>query len=364
MNKANNQKEKPLVIVGLSGGVDSSVTAALLLEQGYEVIGVFMKNWSANTQGCCSTDQDLADARNVAQLLNIPFYVWNFEHQYAEKVMNYFFAEYQAGRTPNPDVMCNKEIKFKLFLERALMMGADYIATGHYARNVFNQETKTYSLLRGIDDSKDQSYFLCTLGQKELSHSLFPIGEYKKTVVRKLAEKFKLPTAKKKDSQGICFIGNINVKKFLQENIKSIAGDIIDTDEKIVGQHDGAVYYTLGQREGLDIRNGQGPYYVVDKNIEKNQIIVTTDPQDPLLWKKEFTISNLNMVNQENKWPNEADVQICYGHPAHKAKLEKTNEDKITITFDQPQRAITPGQLAAIYQQDELIGCGTITDVR
>jgi tRNA-specific 2-thiouridylase len=360
MNIHNDKKEK-LVIVGLSGGVDSSVSAALLLEQGYRVIGVFMKNWSDNTQGCCSTDQDLADARRVAQVLGIPFYVWNFERQYQERVMEYFFAEYKAGRTPNPDVMCNKEIKFKLFLDRALQMGADYIATGHYARNLVGDQG--YELHRGLDPSKDQSYFLCQLTQTQLAHSLFPIGELLKTDVRKLAAKFKLSTAQKKDSQGICFIGNINVKKFLQANIPSQPGKIIDTKGEIIGKHDGTVYYTLGQREGLDIGNGQGPYYVVAKNMATNQIIVSADQNDKLLWRQTFTITALNLVNNQTPWPTQADVQICYGHPAHKAKLEKTSQDQITITFDQPQRAITPGQLAAIYLTDKLIGCGVITKV-
>ena len=354
------QHKKQLVFVGMSGGVDSSVTAALLQQQNYQVVGIFMKNWSQNTQGCCNTDADLADARQVANLLNIPFYVWNFERQYYNEVIKYFFAEYKAGRTPNPDIMCNKEIKFKLFLERALALGADYIATGHYARNVFTNNK--YHLLRGLDPNKDQSYFLCTLGQKELAKTLFPIGEYQKSAIRKLAEKFKLPTAHKKDSQGICFIGNINVRKFLEENIKSQPGNIIDSQDNILGQHNGAYYFTIGQREGLDIKTGKGPYYVIDKNITNNTVTVSTNPNDPLLCRQSFIINNLNWVNQPLN-TKQAQVAIRYHHPAYPATLENIATDQIKITFTQPQRAITPGQLAVIYQDAELIGCGTINSV-
>jgi len=353
-------KKKQLVIVGMSGGVDSSVVATLLVQQDYQVIGVFMKNWSDNTQGCCNTDTDLADARQVANLLGIPFYVWNFERQYYHEVIKHFFAEYQAGRTPNPDVMCNKEIKFKLFLERALAIGADYIATGHYARNEFTNNK--YHLLRGVDPNKDQSYFLCTLGQTELAKTLFPIGAYQKSDIRKLAQKFKLPTANKKDSQGICFIGNINVRKFLQENIKSEPGNIVDTNGKILGQHEGAAFYTLGQREGLDISTGHGPYYVVDKNMADNTVTVSADPDDTLLCRQTFIINHLSWTDQPIKLP-QAEVAIRYRHPAYPASLAYLDQDRIKITFTETQRAITPGQMAVIYQGEELLGCGVIDQV-
>ncbi|MFH0951377.1 MAG: tRNA 2-thiouridine(34) synthase MnmA, partial [bacterium] len=319
-----------------------------------------MKNWSDDTQGCCNTNADLADARQVANLLGIPFYVWNFERQYYNQVIKHFFAEYQAGRTPNPDVMCNKEIKFKLFLERALALGADYIATGHYARNEF--KNNKYHLLRGVDPNKDQSYFLCTLGQTELAKTLFPIGEYTKPDIRKLAQKFKLPTANKKDSQGICFIGNINVRHFLQENIKSESGNIVDTSGQILGQHQGAVYYTLGQREGLDIKTGGGPYYVVAKNMQDNEIIVSTDLDDPLLCRQTFIINNLTWTDQPVQL-TQAEVAIRYRHPAYSASLEYLDQATIKITFNEPQRAITPGQVAVIYQGSELLGCGIIDRV-
>ncbi|MFH1412445.1 MAG: tRNA 2-thiouridine(34) synthase MnmA [bacterium] len=352
-----NKKKQQLVIVGMSGGVDSSVTAALLKKH-YRVAGVFMKNWSKNIQGCCNTDQDLADARRVANMLNIPFYVWNFENQYYNKVIKYFFNEYKAGRTPNPDIMCNKEIKFKLFLNKALRIGADYVATGHYARNIL---TNSYHLLKGIDPSKDQSYFLCTLGQKELKHALFPIGEYKKTEIRKLAHKFKLPVAEKKDSQGICFIGKINVREFLQENIKSKPGKIVDIKGNVLGQHPGSVYFTIGQREGLDIKTGKGPFYVVGKDMEKNKVIVSTDVNDPLLWRREFIITNISWVNKI-KFLKQANVCIRYHHPDYAAKLEKVDKG-IKVIFNKPQRAITTGQSAVIYKNDELLGSGIIDKV-
>lgn len=354
-------KKEQLVIVGMSGGVDSSVTAALLKQQGYKVVGVFMKNWSQNIQGCCNTDIDLADARRVANQLDIPFYVWNFERQYYDRVIKYFFAEYQAGRTPNPDVMCNKEIKFNLFLERALRLGADYVATGHYARNIF--KNNSYHLLKGIDPSKDQSYFLCTLGQAELQHTLFPIGEYHKAEIRQLAKKFKLATANKKDSQGICFIGKINVREFLQDNIKSKPGNIINIQGQVIGQHPGSVFFTIGQRGGLDIKTGSGPFYVVDKNVKENTVTVSTNPDDSLLWRQEFIIKTLTWTNKKINLPTTAEVSIRYHHPAYPAKLELIDKNNIKIIFNQPQRAITIGQLAVIYQGDELLGSGIIDQV-
>lgn len=351
-------KKKQLVIVGLSGGVDSSVAAALLLQQGYQVVGVFMKNWSQDT--CCQTDTDLADARQVASQLGIPFYVWNFEKEYYDQVIKYFFAEYQAGRTPNPDVMCNKEIKFKMFLNRALGLGADFIATGHYARNIFKDNY--YHLLKGRDPNKDQSYFLCTLGQAELRHALFPIGEYHKPQIRQLAEKFNLPTATKPDSQGICFIGKINVREFLQENIKAQPGEIVDTQGNVLGQHEGTVFYTLGQRTGLDVKDGHGPYYVVGKKMKENQVIVSTNKDDALLCRRTFTITDLSQTRPQ-AWPTQADVAIRYRQTACPASVQVLDDQTLQITFEQAQRAITPGQLAVIYQGEELIGSGVIDQI-
>ena len=358
-----NMKEtkKQRVIVGMSGGVDSSLTAALLLQQGYEVIGVFMKNWSKDIGDfCCSWSEDLEDARRVAQVLGIRFYVWNFEAEYQKQVIDYFFKEYKAGRTPNPDAMCNREIKFKVFLEKALRFGADFVATGHYARV---KKTKDgYKLLKGKDGNKDQSYFLYTLTQKELSKSLFPIGEYTKPRVRALAKKFKLPTFAKKDSQGICFIGEVDIKELLQQKIKPRAGKIVDTKGNVLGRHDGVVSYTLGQRGGLDI-GGRGPYYVVSKDLKKNLVIVSDNPDDPLLWRKECIVSDITWTNREPV-TKELDVTIRYRHPTIKATIKPLSRGKWQLVFKQAERAITPGQNAVFYHNDELIGGGIIDSVQ
>lgn len=354
------ENKRKRVIVGLSGGVDSSVAAALLKKQGYEVIGVFMRNWSEDVGDfSCSWSEDLEDARRVAQLLDIRFYVWNFEKEYKSEVISYFFKEYQAGRTPNPDVMCNREIKFKIFLEKALKFGADYLATGHYAR--ISKRAKLFHLLKGKDSNKDQSYFLCTLGQKELSKSLFPVGDYTKPQIRKLAKQFKLPTFSKPDSQGICFIGEIDVRDLLKRNLKMKKGNIVDTKGNILGKHEGLPLYTIGQRGGLEI-GGNGPYYVVDKNEKKNLVIVSNDPNDKLLWKKEFIINNLTKTYKMT-FPKKAQVSIRYRHPAYAAQLFLINKSSIKVVFDKPQRAITPGQLAVIYKDEELLGSGIIDKV-
>jgi len=391
----------------MSGGVDSSVAAALLKKQGYDVIGVFMKNWSqdfaAPKSGRRSTElseprsgagaspsrtgrgdfgctwvEDAEDARKVAKVLDISFYVWNFEKEYYEKVVEYFLREYAAGRTPNPDVMCNREIKFKLFLDKALSLGADYVATGHYARikklRITNYELKAnpqsairnpkiYQLRKGIDPAKDQSYFLYTLKQEQLAKILFPIGEYKKSKVRQIAKKFGLPNYAKKDSQGICFIGKINVREFLKEKIPAVAGEIVATSGQVIGQHDGLPYYTIGQREGMGL-GGDGPYYVVNKDFETNRLFVSNDQNDPQLWKKEFTITDVSWVGNVPEFSLEAGVSIRYHHLNYPAVISKQEtENRLKIVFDQPQRAITPGQAAVIYQGDELLGGGVIDKV-
>ncbi len=352
--------KKIRVVVGLSGGVDSSVAAALLLKKGYEVIGVFMKNWSEDVGDfCCSWSEDLEDARRVAQTLGIRFYVWNFEKEYKKQVISYFFNEYRAGRTPNPDVMCNREIKFKLFLEKALRFGADFVATGHYAR--VKKVGDSFRLLKGKDSNKDQTYFLYTLTQKELRHALFPIGEYKKPDVRILAKKFNLPTFAKKDSQGICFIGEVDIKELLQQQIKPKAGQIVDTVGNILGKHDGFPFYTLGQRGGLDV-GGKGPYYVVAKNKKKNQIIVSDNPNDPLLWRKECLITELSWTRRLEV-PEKLEVTIRYRHATETASIRVIAKNKARLMFTNPQRAITPGQAAVFYIKDELIGGGVIDEV-
>jgi tRNA-specific 2-thiouridylase len=358
-------RHKKTVVVGMSGGVDSSVTAALLKEQGFDVIGVFMKNWSEDFGDFgCTWAQDSEDARKVAQQLNISFYVWNFEKEYYDKVVEYFFREYAAGRTPNPDVMCNTEIKFKVFLDKALALGADFVATGHYARITpeYKLKAKSYQLLKGIDPAKDQSYFLYTLKQEQLSNILFPIGHLKKSEVRVLAKKFKLPNAEKKDSQGICFIGKINVTEFLKAHVKAEVGEIVTSSGQVLGRHDGLPYYTIGQREGMKL-GGNGPYYVVNKNFESNRLIVTNNAQDKELWKKEFTVTDLSWVGNVPKFPLNTGVTIRYHHPEYLANIEKITDYELRIVFDQPQRAITPGQAAVFYDGDELLGGGVIEEV-
>ena len=345
------------IFVGMSGGVDSSVAALLLVEAGYDVVGVFMQNWSSDFGGCCNLERDVADARSVANQLGIPFYVWNFEREYRDKVLDYFYSEYEAGRTPNPDVMCNREIKFKLFLDRALKLGADYIATGHYAQ-VTNKDG-IYHLLKGVDPAKDQSYFLCLLGQKELSHALFPLGAMTKTEVRAIAKEHKLLNATKKDSQGLCFVGQVDIREFLKERLKPKIGKIINVDGKILGEHEGVAFYTLGQRKEIGNLPG-GPYYVVDKKLASNELVVSSNPSEPLLWKKECLIDNLGWVNQEIKLPNNYEVIIRYHHKPVDAHLTKVGDDKIKVVFAEAQRAVTPGQLAVICVGEELLGAGVI----
>ncbi|MBI4049398.1 MAG: tRNA 2-thiouridine(34) synthase MnmA [Candidatus Doudnabacteria bacterium] len=364
MDKKNFAKK---VVVGMSGGVDSSVTAALLKKQGFNVIGVFMKNWSEDFGDYgCTWAEDAEDARKVAKVLDIPFYVWNFEKEYYEKVVEYFLREYARGRTPNPDVMCNKEIKFKLFFEKALSLGADYVATGHYARvrEIRNpkSEIRNYQLLKGLDPAKDQSYFLYTLKQEQLAKILFPIGEYKKSEVRQIAKEFGLPNYAKKDSQGICFIGKINVREFLKEKIPAKVGKIVTTTGQVLGQHQGLPYYTIGQREGIDV-GGSGPYYVASKNYDLNRLLVTNDQNDPQLWKREFTITDLSWTDKAPKLPFKAGVSIRYHHPAYEATIEQISNNRYQITFEEPQRAITPGQVAVIYNGEELLGGGVIEKV-
>lgn len=354
-------KAKKTVVVGMSGGVDSSVTAALLKKQGYSVIGVYMKNWSEDFGDYgCTWAQDAEDARKVAQVLDIPFYVWNFEKEYYSKVVEYFLKEYEAGRTPNPDILCNSEIKFKVFLDKALALGADFVATGHYAR--VRKAGDEYELLKGIDPAKDQSYFLYRLTQSQLSKILFPIGEYQKSEVRELARKFKLPTHAKKDSQGICFIGQIDVMQFLREHIKAQAGQIVTPAGQVVGSHTGLPYYTIGQREGIGI-GGSGPYYVVGKDFQANKLLVTNNKLDPQLWKSEFMLGDLTWTHQKPDLPLNAGVSIRYHHPDYPALISGLKDGTMIVRFEAPQRAITPGQSAVIYQGEKLIGGGIIEAV-
>jgi len=341
------------VLVGLSGGVDSSVTATLLKDQGYEVEGAYMRCWSQGPY--CSADQDQADAAKVASMLGVPFHVLNFEKEYKEKVIDYFYFEYEAGRTPNPDVMCNKEIKFGLFLNKALDMGFDFVATGHYARIVGNK------LLKGTDPSKDQSYFLYLVKSEQLSKVLFPLGELTKKEVRKIAKKLNLPTADKPDSMGICFIGPTDIREFLLERIKPKEGNIISPQGEVLGKHKGIAFYTIGQREGLGI-SASIPYYVVGKNNQKNELIVVPFGHEALFSDK-FSAENVSWVGNQPSLPLKAQVKLRYRAESVGVKVYENKQGKLEAKLDRSERAITPGQSAVFYQENEVLGGAVVEKV-
>jgi tRNA-specific 2-thiouridylase len=334
----------------MSGGVDSSVTAALLKEQGYDVTGVYMKNWSQDLPGfVCPWKEDYQDAKRVAVQLGIDFKMYDFETEYRYKVVDYMVAEYQAGRTPNPDIMCNQEVKFKLFLNTALADGADMIATGHYARVTDGQ------LLTGVDSNKDQSYFLYRVTGEALRKSLMPIGELQKPEVRKIAKKLGLATADKKDSQGICFVGKVGVKDFLLAELgPQPHGPIIDQNGREIGQHDGALFYTIGQRHGLDIGGGL-PYYVSHKDMKTNTIYVTTDLNDKTLWTKDLELQDLHWINSEPEPDKQYQARLRYRGPLVPATL-KGNK----LILQDEQRGLAAGQSAVLYDGDQVLGGGII----
>ncbi|MEC5164663.1 tRNA-specific 2-thiouridylase [Flavobacterium sp. PL11] len=392
------------VVVGLSGGVDSSVAAYLLQQQGYEVIGLFMKNWhddSVTISNECPWLEDSNDALLVAEKLGIPFQTVDLSEQYKEKIVDYMFNEYEKGRTPNPDVLCNREIKFDVFMKIALSLGADFVATGHYCRKTeleINGET-VYQLKSGADGNKDQSYFLCQLSQEQLAKSLFPIGELTKPEVREIAAQMDLITADKKDSQGLCFIGKVRLPEFLQQKLQPKEGLIIQIDKndpiysfnkpdnltlkenliaaskhfpyieqmgKIVGKHQGAHYFTTGQRKGLNVGGTTDPLFIIATNVTSNTIYTGLTSQHPGLFKKALKIENeevhwirndLALANGERV---EYMVRIRYRQPLQKATLYQF-ENAMYIEFDEPQSAITEGQFAAWYLEDELIGSGVIS---
>lgn len=337
------------VYVGMSGGVDSSLTAALLVEQGYEVTGVYMKNWTQDLPGLkCPWADDLADAKRVAVQLGIDFKVFDFENEYKQKVVDYMIDEYKLGRTPNPDIMCNQEVKFRLFLDAAIEDGADMIATGHYAR------VENGVLKLAQDENKDQTYFLYRVTGEALQKTLFPLGEFTKPEVRKMAEERGLYTAAKKDSQGICFVGQIGIRDFLREYVTPLPGNIIDKQTgDVVGRHDGAIFYTLGQRHGLDVGGGL-PYYVVGKDMDKNEVYVTRDLSDDELWKKQVELSSIHWINDA---PGDGNYLI---RVRHRAPLASATLSGNVLTLDEPQRAVTAGQSIVIYKDGVCLGGGIV----
>jgi len=363
MKKMSHTNQNTRVVVGMSGGVDSSVAALLLKQQGYDVIGIFMKNWDDTDEfGHCTADEDYEDVRRVCDQIEIPYYTVNFEKEYWDKVFTYFLDEYKKGRTPNPDVMCNKEIKFKAFLDKALSLGADYVATGHYAR-VEHRNGEAH-LLRGVDQNKDQTYFLNQLGQHQLIKAMFPIGHLQKPDVRKIAAEAGLATAKKKDSTGICFIGERDFKEFLSHYLPAQPGQIQTLEGEVKGRHDGLMYYTLGQRQGLGIGGGSGtgePWFVVGKDLKQNVLYVTQGANHPSLFSYGLLASDLNWIPNEKPQQNfECTAKFRYRQPDQKVRVEIMDENCWKVVFEKPQKAITPGQAVVFYNGDECLGGGTI----
>lgn len=388
---------KERVVIGLSGGVDSSVAAYLLKEQGYDVVGLFMRNWHDTTgtlSGDCPWYDDQMFAELVAKRLDIPFHYVDLSEQYRERVVDYMFSEYEKGRTPNPDVLCNREIKFDVFLKEALKLGADRVATGHYCRR---GETvvggrQVYSLLAGADPNKDQSYFLCQLSQEQLRYAMFPIGDMLKPEVRRIAEEQKLATAKRKDSQGICFVGKVDLPVFLQQKLKAKRGDIVEIpadwagycsksdaglqtlatpygyrpeDGRKVGEHNGAHFYTIGQRKGLNVGGRPEPLFVIATDVERNIIYVGQGQEHPGLFRRALRIGpgEVHWIRPDME-PGEGEqvsysIRIRYRQPLQGGVL-KMCRDGAYILFDEPQRGVTAGQFAAWYDGDELIGSGVI----
>ena len=392
------------VVVGLSGGVDSSVAAYLLQQQGYEVIGLFMKNWhddSVTISNECPWLEDSNDALLVAEKLGIPFQTVDLSEQYKEKIVDYMFNEYEKGRTPNPDVLCNREIKFDVFMKIAISLGADYVATGHYCRKgeMENNGKKVYQLLSGVDTNKDQSYFLCQLSQEQLAKSLFPIGELTKPEVREIAAQMNLITAEKKDSQGLCFIGKVRLPEFLQQKLEKKEGLIVQIDAldtiynekptefqseedklafesrtlsyepnmgKVVGKHQGAHFFTIGQRKGLNVGGTKEPLFIIATNVDTNTIYTGLGSEHPGLFKKSLFIQNseVHWIREDLAIANgeKMDVmaRIRYRQALQKATLHQF-ENGLYVTFEDPQSAITEGQFVAWYTNDELVGSGVIS---
>ena len=347
-------------MVGMSGGVDSSVAAMLLKQQGYRVTGLFMKNWEEDDdKEYCAAAVDLADAQAVCDQLDVPLHTVNFAHEYWERVFSHFLREYQAGRTPNPDVLCNREIKFKEFLHQASSLGADAIATGHYAG--VSKSTNGYQLLRAADTNKDQSYFLYMLGQPALSKTLFPLANISKTEIRKLASDAALPVHDKKDSTGICFIGERRFKDFLSQYLKPSPGKIQTVDGKTVGTHDGLMYHTMGQRQGLGIGGPGEPWYVVGKDMENNVLRVAQGHDHPALMSMALLADQHHWISGDSpNLPLRCTAKTRYRQQDVTCEVLADQPGQVRVEFDQPQRAVTPGQSVVFYQDEVCLGGGII----
>jgi len=359
-----NSKHQTLVIVGMSGGVDSSVAAHLLQQDGYKVEGLFMKNWDEDDDTeYCTAKADLEDASAVCNKLGIKLHTASFAAEYWDNVFEHFLQEYSAGRTPNPDVLCNREIKFKAFLEYATEIGADYIATGHYVRKKYNA-TDSW-LLKGTDSNKDQSYFLCEVNEKCLQRSLFPVGELEKSQVRKIARKLRLSTQDKKDSTGICFIGERKFKDFLQRYLPAQPGNIETLSGEVIGQHSGLMYYTVGQRQGLGIgglsSHAEAPWFVTDKDLERNVLIVCQGKDHPSLFASSLVSEPPAWINADPpNMPLRCTAKIRYRQADQNCLVEATESGCLKVTFERPQRAITPGQYVVFYNGEICLGGAVI----
>lgn len=361
---------KKKVIIGLSGGVDSAVGVIRLLEEGYDVEGLFMRNWDSSLNNdikgnphvydpVCPQENDYLDALETARILGIKLHRVDFVQEYWEKVFTYFLDEYRNNRTPNPDILCNKEIKFKCFLEKAFEMGADYIAMGHYARVRHEPEVQ---LLKGVDSSKDQSYFLCQLTKEQLSKSLFPIGDMYKREVRELAEKYNLNVARKKDSTGVCFIGERNFKEFLKNYLPAQPGNMETIQGEVVGKHEGTMYYTIGQRHGLGIGGAGEPWFVIGKDVKRNVLLVGRGAEQEMLYSNRAIINNINWLGDEFD-ERECTVKFRYRSKDIPAYIKRIDQDTIEVHYPGRAKAVTPGQAAVFYDGEVLLGGGTIDKV-
>lgn len=356
-------KDKGKVVVGMSGGVDSSVAMALLKEQGYEVIGIFMKNWDdTDENGHCTATEDYRDVAAVCNTLGLPYYSINFEKEYKERVFSYFLEEYKKNRTPNPDVMCNKEIKFRAFLDYALQIGADYVATGHYAR--LDRSDGFSHLLRGVDDNKDQTYFLNQLSQEQLAKIIFPVGDLSKKEVRDIAHQYELPTADKKDSTGVCFIGERDFNEFLSGFLPGKPGRMLTLSGEYKGEHQGLMFYTIGQRHGLGIGGGgtsNEPWFVIGKDLKKNLLYVGQGFDHPMLYADRLSASSLNFIVPQKEQKLDLTCKIRYRQKDIPCHLQVLEQGHCHVFFPEKARAVTPGQSVVFYRGEECLG-GAIID--